>query len=280
MPFSESPRFPENISYGASGGPVFNTIITINDGGYEQRLSRWQYPLHAYDVSHGARDQADIDTIKHFFMNVQGQKTGFRFKDWSDYTVTTAESNMAYSFGGIYQLGKDYVSGPSTLTRAITKPVDTTYAIYRDAVLQAEGAGAGEYAIDITTGIATFVPDATGVITGITQANPGVITDVGHGRSNGETIELSSIGGMTELNGQTVTVTVLTADTFSIGVDTTTYTAYTSGGVWEIFAQAGEVYTWSGEFDVPVRFGTDQMITVILDKNISSWGQIPLVELR
>ena len=71
-----------------------------------------------------------------------------------------------------------------------------------------------------------------GVITGITAANPGVVTDVAHGLTTGDRIKLTSILGMVELNQQTATVTVLTADTFSIGIDTTAYTAYASGGAW------------------------------------------------
>lgn len=67
-------------------------------------------------------------------------------------------------------------------------------------------------------------------ITAITQADPGVVTIVGHNLDTGHVVYLSGIVGMTELNGEYVDVTRLTADTFSIGVDTTGYTAYTSGG--------------------------------------------------
>jgi len=80
-------------------------------------------------------------------------------------------------------------------------------------------------------------PDIT--ITGITQANPGVITATAHGLSNGDQVYLTEIGGMTELNSNTLYYTVAnkTANTFEIqdrdgtNVDTTSYTAYTSGGV-------------------------------------------------
>jgi hypothetical protein len=74
---------------------------------------------------------------------------------------------------------------------------------------------------------------ATKTITGITQANPGVVTAVAHGYTTGDRVRLKAISGMTELNDYTVTVTVLTADTFSIGINTAGYTAYTSGGTAE-----------------------------------------------
>lgn len=67
-------------------------------------------------------------------------------------------------------------------------------------------------------------------ITGITRANPGVITAVGHGFSTGDQVYLIEIDGMVELNNQRVEIIVLSANTFSIGVDTASYTAYASGG--------------------------------------------------
>lgn len=281
MAFSETPRFPVDISYGAVGGPMFKTLVSANDGGYEQRLARWGFPLHVYDVSQGAKTQDDIDTLKQFFMNKQGMLTGFRFKDWSDYDVVVAESSMVYSFGGIYQLGKTYTTGASSSVRTLKKIVDTTYAIYKDAVLQTEGAAAGQYSIDITTGIVDFQPDSSKNIVGITQASPAeVTTSLAHGFSSTETVELSGITGMTELNGQTVTVTSTGANTFTIGVDTTSYTAYSGSGTADQYAQPSVAVTWSGEFDVPVRFGVDQMQVSIVDKDILTWAQIPLVELR
>lgn len=280
MAFFETTRFPETISRGATGGPEFSTLVSANDGGYEQRNARWQYPRHSWDVAHGLKDQAGLDTLKAFFMNMQGRKTGFRFKDWSDFNVVVAESNMAQSLGGIFQLGKNYTTGALSQTRLIEKVVDTTYTIYKNAVAQTEGGSPGQYSIDITTGIVTFVADATGVISNITRASPGVITSTGHGRTSGDELELGSIGGMTELNGQTVTITVIDPNTFSIGVDTTGYTAYTSGGSWSKYAQSSDAMTWAGEFDVPARFETDQMRANIVDYNIFAWGQIPVVELR
>jgi len=73
----------------------------------------------------------------------------------------------------------------------------------------------------------------SGVITGATQADPVVITDVAHGLSTGAKIAVANVVGMTEINGQTFTVTVLTVDTFELdGEDGTGHTAYTSGGTW------------------------------------------------
>lgn len=67
-------------------------------------------------------------------------------------------------------------------------------------------------------------------ITGITQANPAVITCNAHGLSTGAQVGLSGINGMSTLNDLIVTATVLTPNTFSIGVNTTAASPYVSGG--------------------------------------------------
>jgi len=74
-------------------------------------------------------------------------------------------------------------------------------------------------------------------ISAITQANPGVITTVNpHNFTNNLNVTITDVVGMTEVNGQAYTVTVINSTSFSI-VNTTTFTAYTSGG--KATAQAG-----------------------------------------
>jgi hypothetical protein len=74
------------------------------------------------------------------------------------------------------------------------------------------------------------------VITGVTKANPGVVTSAAHGLVTGDKIRISGVSGMTELNGQNFTVTKVTNDSFSLGVNTSGYGAYTSGGRWTLLA--------------------------------------------
>lgn len=77
-------------------------------------------------------------------------------------------------------------------------------------------------------------------ITGITQANPCVVTAAAHGFTDGEQIRFHDIGGMTELNERVYTVNSPTTDSFSLRDETDTvnitsvgFTAYTSGGTVE-----------------------------------------------
>lgn len=73
-------------------------------------------------------------------------------------------------------------------------------------------------------------------ITAITKANPAVVTCVGHGFATGSKQFIAGVSGMVEVNtaisGRPYTITSLTADTFSIDLDTSGggFTAYTSGG--------------------------------------------------
>lgn len=87
------------------------------------------------------------------------------------------------------------------------------------------------------------------VITGITQANPAVVTAAGHGLSNGDKIVITEVVGMTEVNfdgllANVYTVASAAADTFALsGVNSTGYTAYTSDGIVRYFSVANYTYS-------------------------------------
>jgi hypothetical protein len=68
-------------------------------------------------------------------------------------------------------------------------------------------------------------------ITGATQANPCQITSTAHGFATGDTVWISGVVGMTELNGREFTITSTGANTFTLNnTDATGFTAYSSGG--------------------------------------------------
>ncbi|SSW85295.1 ubiquitin-activating enzyme E1 [Klebsiella pneumoniae] len=69
-------------------------------------------------------------------------------------------------------------------------------------------------------------------VTGITNANPGVVTtDITHGFTTGQIIQMSGVTGMSGVNNVNLTVTVLSAHTFSIGINTTSSGVWSGGGV-------------------------------------------------
>lgn len=75
-----------------------------------------------------------------------------------------------------------------------------------------------------------YVLKAPATITGITQANPAVVT-ANNTFANGETVVITGVVGMTELNGNSYTVANATGTTFELSAtDSTAFTAYTSDG--------------------------------------------------
>lgn len=75
----------------------------------------------------------------------------------------------------------------------------------------------------------------TGNITGLTQANPAVVTSAAHGLVNGQSVYLAAIGGMTALNNRVFVVAGVTTNTYQLtGENSTGYGAYTSGGTWTL----------------------------------------------
>lgn len=77
-----------------------------------------------------------------------------------------------------------------------------------------------------------------GSITAITNANPGQVTSANHNLSNGDLILITGVGGMTQVNGLTFTVTVVNTNAFTIGVNTIAFGVYTTGGTWELVAES------------------------------------------
>jgi hypothetical protein len=91
---------------------------------------------------------------------------------------------------------------------------------------------AGERAIDgffMDAGL-TYGPVAAN-ITGATQADPVVITAVGHPFSNGDKVRIYNVQGMTELNGNAYLAANVTADSFELaGLDGMGFSGYLAGG--------------------------------------------------
>lgn len=96
-------------------------------------------------------------------------------------------------------------------------------------------------------------------ISNITRANPGVVTYVGSDTyANGDPIYLSDVSGMTEVNGMEYKVANVNtgANTFELHdidgnpVDTTSFSAYTSGGTVAEIVQITTPYTEAELFEL------------------------------
>jgi hypothetical protein len=155
-----------------------------------------------------------------------------------------------------------YFSGCKTLENFIVQPhgsvtrrPGTTFAAevktssLKTRLIPFEFSTEQSYALEFGNNYIRFYKDngavleANKTITGITQANPGVVTSASHGFANGDTVVISGVVGMTQVNGKRFTVASVATNTFQLqdidgnNVNTTSYTAYTSGGI------ANRVYT-------------------------------------
>jgi len=97
--------------------------------------------------------------------------------------------------------------------------------------------GNGNFTFEDSTGSSGSI---SADITGITQANPGVVTtDVAHGLGEGQAVTITDVVGMIELNGNEYYADVISSTSFAIysdlglttPVDTSAMTAYVSDGV-------------------------------------------------
>jgi uncharacterized protein (TIGR02217 family) len=144
-------RFPDNIAYGATGGPEFATTVVVTGAGHEQRNVNWAEARGRWDVASGLKNQQQLDELIAFFRARKGRAYGFRFKDWTDCKGTGQLLGTGDGAQTQFQLVKRYPSGSIVEVRTVTKPVAGTVRIYLNAVEQLFG-----WSVDVTTGIVTF----------------------------------------------------------------------------------------------------------------------------
>jgi hypothetical protein len=121
--------------------------------------------------------------------------------------------------------------------------------------------------IDGKTSIVAAAPavqSTSGLITGATNANPCVITSSNHGLVAGNRVSISSVGGMTQLNGNIYTVGNTNQNTFELqGVNSIGYGTYTSGGTWQLVRRVYvEKLSHSIPAGTPVNFGSGASGTI------------------
>src|SRR5258705_11050491 len=119
------------------------------------------------------------------------------------------------------------------------------------------------------------VLETSKAITGITQANPGVVTSNAHGFSNGDRVFVSGVVGMTQVNGNYYIVAGAAANTFQLhdlngnNVDTTGFTAYSSGGT------VARIYTIASPYLSTelsqIKFAQDVNIMILNHPNYAAY---------
>lgn len=112
-----------------------------------------------------------------------------------------------------------------------------------------------------------------GFITNATQANPCQITSPGHSLITGTLIYIANVVGMTQLNSAIYEITVVDANNFTLNnTDSTGFSTYTTGGIWNTSPVNGQTYLPGSEYAwyrfYSTQFGQYLRIGLTYDDNL------------
>ena len=156
--FIETPRFPDDISYGSAGGPAFKTWVYEGHSGKEQRNIGWATSKARYDVSHAIKNKSDMDTLRSWFYAMNGRAFGFRFKDWGDYELVDEQIGVGDGVTTVFPITKTYTIGANSYVRRIFKPIAPGLVVKVNGVTKTLTT---DYTLDATTGKITFTSPVT-----------------------------------------------------------------------------------------------------------------------
>lgn len=154
-----------------------------------------------------------------------------RFMNWygdNNSRICRFENRTLPSHAGItgnynYVTGPRYGETTGTNSIAVAAVTGTTSSMQHGEVCQTR-----------ITNTVVRVPAFTGsgvnkTVSAITKASPGVVTCTGHGYNTGDKVVHFISAGMTELDRRICTITVSDANTYSIGIDTSSFSNFTAG---------------------------------------------------
>lgn len=284
-------RLPTCVKLGATWSDEYDVIVTRTAANSEYRQLVQPFPVRRFSVSYIRRDGDELYAeIVSLYHRVYGKFAGFRvrsFDDWSSNgnTLPPSPSDQlleVLTAGSSYQLQKEYGEGGSELSiglpvRTIFKPVSGTVllSIYNPTTGFNPTTA---FSVDTTTGIVTMSANKTDSITAITQGASTVINVGTHTYVVGDSAYISGVSGMTQINGCRAEVTAIGASTITVAINSTEFSAYTSGGTVNTRPQSGESVYGGFEFDIPVRFDSTFDIRP-LGRGVTETGTIEFVEL-
>lgn len=147
-------QFPPQISYGATGGPSFLTVIaTATRSKREWRDIILEEGEVIWNVATGIQTDAELSQTIAFIRVRRGRAYSFRFKDWTDYVMDRQVIGTGDAVEVDFQLFKTYDDGYLQVDRTLSKPVDGTLQVWVNNALQTEGV---DYTVDYLAGIITF----------------------------------------------------------------------------------------------------------------------------
>lgn len=281
-------RFPDTVDM--IGGPTYSTDVAMSSSGREVRNQNWDDGRHRYNVSADYRDGVVGKQLDAFFRKARGRAHAFRFKDWGDFELTHAQSNLLALTPTTWQVRKVYGADEPAFQeiRKITKPVSGTVEVKNSGVTLTAGASAGNYAMGLSTGVVTIVPRDSKAVSSWTIGGSTQVTlaSAVAGAVIGDTLYFSGVTGTAAalVNNVRLTITNISGgglNVYTFALNTSGLTLSGGTGFWTY--RAADL-TAQLQFDVPVRFDFDEKRQLLVHRNadgtmVINWDNIDLIEV-
>lgn len=246
-------------------------------------------PYREFDISYLQPQSKLALSVKSLFDRTYGGYAGFRVKSWDDFTTandgisafTATDCTLDLVSAGVYQLVKEYgrdkpgLPGIGRPRRTLFKPVIGQVAVSVAGV----AFPAAQWSVDTTTGRITMAANKSRGITAISKAAAAVLTVGTNTFVVGDSVAISGVVGMTQINGLRALVTAKpTTTSITVAINSTAFGTYTSGGTVQTQPIAGEVVAGGCQFDIPCAFDSNFSVDAIDSRNREVSG-LRLVEL-
>lgn len=257
-------RISEALRVGSSYVDEYSVTIVTTSGGQEYRSLVQSLPVRKFDISYLLDTDSTYSQLQAIYHRAHGKYGGFRVRCVDEYSSngrigapTATDQTMSLVSSGVYQLRKYYGTDKSAgasgyAYRDIKKPVSATVRVAVSAI----EIDATRWSVDTTTGLVTFSADKTYTITGITKAAQAVLTIGTHTLTTADSVHVSGVAGMTQINGLRAAIVATGGTTITVAINSSAFSTYTSGGAVHTRPQTGEAVTAGFEFDFPVRFNS------------------------
>ncbi|WP_010486945.1 DUF2460 domain-containing protein [Pseudomonas sp. S9] len=261
MPFLNE-RFPENIDYGSGFATKFaTTIVTVAVGEFVSRLH--PFLMTSLNVDFLRQREEVLNKIIDLNMRAGGPYKGFRVKNFIDFSSnayrvapTPLDQAMLAVGAGVYQLVRWYGSSadPECSRRLIKKPVSGSVVV----AVGGPTYPTAQYSVNYNNGLVTMAANKTRAITAISQASSATLTVGTNTFAIGDSVVVSAVSGMTQINNLRALVTAKPNSTsITIAINSSAFSTYTGGGTVQTQPINSEVVSAGFYFDIPMRFDAD-----------------------
>ena len=129
------------------------------------------------------------------------------------------------------------------------------------------------YAIFQAFGDIAVLSGSQMLVTGITNANPGVVTtNLNHGFQSAQTIYINGATGITGINGVALVISVINPTSFSVNLNTTALGTYTGNGVVtpNFRNVSTNIYDYPDTYTIPYVVPPSQTVSMAITWNTSA----------